>query len=221
MRQAINNLQATHSGFGFVNSENVFKVCDQPHPLQTKEILNACLKGIRETKSHFASHSKRESHIILPLTDSHFTFSFLFSADIDQSLRVLHSLWAKGYSASDIMSTLFRVVKQLEMAEHTKLSFIREIALVQMRVAEGCATVLQISALLARLCRLVVWGHSHALTHLTHIFLLIILLSFQSVLFSFCFSSCLLSDLWPSSFIFLDWVRFTLQWNEQWVLSWS
>ena len=32
MRQALNNLQATHSGFGFVNQENVFKVCDQPHP---------------------------------------------------------------------------------------------------------------------------------------------------------------------------------------------
>ena len=32
MRQALNNLQATHSGFGFVNQANVFKVCDQPHP---------------------------------------------------------------------------------------------------------------------------------------------------------------------------------------------
>lgn len=26
MRQGLNNLQATHSGFGFVNQENVFKV---------------------------------------------------------------------------------------------------------------------------------------------------------------------------------------------------
>ena len=26
MRQALNNLQATNSGFGFVNQENVFKV---------------------------------------------------------------------------------------------------------------------------------------------------------------------------------------------------
>ena len=26
MRQALNNAQATHAGFGFINSENVFKV---------------------------------------------------------------------------------------------------------------------------------------------------------------------------------------------------
>ena len=26
MRQALNNLQSTYEGFGFVNSENVFKV---------------------------------------------------------------------------------------------------------------------------------------------------------------------------------------------------
>ena len=29
MRQALNNIQATHSGLGVVNAENVFKVCDE------------------------------------------------------------------------------------------------------------------------------------------------------------------------------------------------
>ena len=33
MRQALNNAQATHSGFGFISSDNVFQVCDQPQPL--------------------------------------------------------------------------------------------------------------------------------------------------------------------------------------------
>ena len=28
MRYALNNLQATAAGFGFINKENVFKVCD-------------------------------------------------------------------------------------------------------------------------------------------------------------------------------------------------
>ena len=32
MRQALNNAQATHSGFGFISSDNVFQVCDQPQP---------------------------------------------------------------------------------------------------------------------------------------------------------------------------------------------
>ena len=41
MRYALNNLQATASGFDKVISrENVFKVCDQPHP----EIIAACIQ---------------------------------------------------------------------------------------------------------------------------------------------------------------------------------
>jgi replication factor C subunit 2/4 len=32
MRYALNNLQATAAGFGSINRDNVFKVCDQPHP---------------------------------------------------------------------------------------------------------------------------------------------------------------------------------------------
>lgn len=45
MRQAINNLQSTWTGLGFVSPDNVFKVCDQPHPLIIKEILMACYVG--------------------------------------------------------------------------------------------------------------------------------------------------------------------------------
>lgn len=45
MRQGLNNLQATFSGFGYVNAENVFKVCDQPHPLVVQEVLQRCLQG--------------------------------------------------------------------------------------------------------------------------------------------------------------------------------
>ncbi|KAF6357487.1 replication factor C subunit 2 [Rhinolophus ferrumequinum] len=45
MRQALNNLQSTFSGFGFINSENVFKVCDEPHPLLVKEMIQHCVKA--------------------------------------------------------------------------------------------------------------------------------------------------------------------------------
>uniref|UniRef100_A0A8C2D3W6 Replication factor C (activator 1) 2 n=1 Tax=Cyprinus carpio TaxID=7962 RepID=A0A8C2D3W6_CYPCA len=43
MRQALNNLQSTNSGFGYINSENVFKVCDEPHPLLVKSMLEHCV----------------------------------------------------------------------------------------------------------------------------------------------------------------------------------
>ncbi|XP_046679926.1 replication factor C subunit 2-like [Homalodisca vitripennis] len=45
MRQALNNLQSTFNGFGHVSSENVFKVCDEPHPLLVKDMLMHCVSG--------------------------------------------------------------------------------------------------------------------------------------------------------------------------------
>ncbi|XP_059171893.1 replication factor C subunit 2-like isoform X2 [Physella acuta] len=45
MRQALNNLQSTYQGFGHVNSENVFKVCDEPHPVLIKDMLDQCVLG--------------------------------------------------------------------------------------------------------------------------------------------------------------------------------
>ena len=36
-------LQSTFGGYGLINQENVFKVCDQPHPLLVKTIVGDCL----------------------------------------------------------------------------------------------------------------------------------------------------------------------------------
>jgi replication factor C subunit 2/4 len=45
MRQAINNLQSTASGFGFVSGENVFRVVDSPHPVKVQVMLTNCYDG--------------------------------------------------------------------------------------------------------------------------------------------------------------------------------
>ncbi|XP_041349744.1 replication factor C subunit 2-like [Gigantopelta aegis] len=45
MRQALNNLQSTYQGFGHVTAENVFKVCDEPHPVLIKDMLQHCVEG--------------------------------------------------------------------------------------------------------------------------------------------------------------------------------
>ncbi|KAI0077443.1 replication factor C subunit 4 [Panus rudis PR-1116 ss-1] len=120
MRQAINNLQSTWSGFGFVSAENVFKVCDQPHPVTIQAMIRSCLKN-----------------------------------DIDAAMEKLTELWDQGYSAVDIVVTIFRVVKTFdEMPEYTKLEFIREIGFVHMRVLEGVGTLIQLAGLVARLCRM-------------------------------------------------------------------
>ena len=117
MRNALNNLQATHAGFGLVDSDNVFKVCDQPHPLVVKLVVEACAGG-----------------------------------DIKTAHEHVSSLWQLGYSAFDIIGTLFKVTKNMEMDETLKLAFIKEIGFTHMRISDGCTTLLQLSGLLARLC---------------------------------------------------------------------
>ena len=91
MRQAINNLQSTHSGFGFVSQDNVFKICDQPHPIVVRRMIKHCQNG-----------------------------------QIDEALGRINNLGNQGYSAVDIVVTVFRVVKGMdELPEYTRLDFIR------------------------------------------------------------------------------------------------
>lgn len=91
MRQAINNLQSTHAGFGFVNGDNVFKVVDSPHPIKVQAMIKAC-------------HECR----------------------VDDALTSLKELWDLGYSCHDIISTMFKVTKSIDvLSEHAKLEFIK------------------------------------------------------------------------------------------------
>ena len=52
----------------------------------------------------------------------------------------------------DIVSTLFRLVKNHQMAELTKLEFIKAIGFCSLRVGEGVGSALQMSGLLAKMC---------------------------------------------------------------------
>ncbi|CAG8722912.1 11227_t:CDS:2, partial [Racocetra persica] len=117
MRQAINNLQSTFTGFSFVNAENVYKVCDQPHPAAVTKVLNDC-----------------------------------YNYKVDEALTGLTKLWEKGYSAMDIITTMFRVVKfNNEWQEGLKLDFIKEIGFTHMKILEGISTHLQLIGLVSRL----------------------------------------------------------------------
>jgi replication factor C subunit 2/4 len=171
MRQAINNLQSTHSGFGFVSGENVFKVCDQPHPIVVQAIIRTCMKG-----------------------------------DIDGAMEKLNELWQQGYSAVDIVVTIFRVVKTFDecvcvpclhclkvlMLDAACLSIqnwntsrfgayifllflipniltLQEIGFTHMRVLEGVGTLIQLGGLMARLCKMVCNRHYMLVFWSTHL----------------------------------------------------
>ncbi|XP_044754115.1 replication factor C subunit 2 [Coccinella septempunctata] len=117
MRQALNNLQSTHNGFEIVNSQNVFKVCDEPHPMLIKDMLKSCMAG-----------------------------------DLRRAYKVIEHLWNLGYAAEDIIKNIFKVTKTMDMEEALKLSFIKEIGVTHMRIADGLCSLIQMSGLLARLC---------------------------------------------------------------------
>jgi replication factor C subunit 2/4 len=123
LRNALNNLQATWQGFGFVNAENIFKVCDQPHPTHVKEMIVHCLE-----------------------------------AQLGKAQAKMDYLIQKGYSPQDIIGTVSKVVRggNTEMSEQHQLEFIKEVGVTHVRIVEGVQSPLQLSALLARLCKVAI-----------------------------------------------------------------
>lgn len=66
----------------------------------------------------------------------------------------MHGLWKTGYSASDIIGTIFKVVKaHPDLPEALKLEYLREIGFAHMRIAEGVNSLLQLLGLVGRLSR--------------------------------------------------------------------
>jgi replication factor C subunit 2/4 len=73
MRQAINNLQSTHAGFEYINSENVFKVCDQPHPLIVQIIIDYCKEGnIKDAQRDMTVHLTDKGYALIDIIGTMF-----------------------------------------------------------------------------------------------------------------------------------------------------
>lgn len=138
MRQAINNLQSTWSGFGFVSGDNVFRVVDSPHPIKVQAMIKACWEG----KVDAALETLNELWCVTP-SIARFEVNF---TDMSRTL---------GYSSHDIISTMFRVTKTIPtLSEHSKLEFIREIGFTHMRILDGVQSLLQLSGCVAKLCKI-------------------------------------------------------------------
>jgi replication factor C subunit 2/4 len=123
MRQALNNLQATVAGFGIVNFETVFLVCDQPHPDVLRDVVKFCLEG---------------------------RFS--------KSAETLQTIWLQGYSPLDIVGSLYRVVSNYEMPEHIHLKYLKELAVLRMRLLDGVNSLLQVHGCIAKLCEITAYN---------------------------------------------------------------
>jgi replication factor C subunit 2/4 len=72
--------------------------------------------------------------------------------DARTAVVTLRDLAARGYSASDMVGTLFKVTKSSDaLPEALKLEYLREIGFVQLRVIDGVDSVLQMYGLVSRL----------------------------------------------------------------------
>ncbi len=69
--------------------------------------------------------------------------------------QTCQALCDSGYSAQDIITILFRVVRGYAgINEFLKLEYIKQIGFCHMRIADGVGSRLQLSGLLAELCKL-------------------------------------------------------------------
>ncbi|KAI6189248.1 Replication factor C subunit 2 [Aphelenchoides besseyi] len=86
MRQAINNLQCTASGYGTITAENVYKVCDESHPADIVAFFEHCAHGeFRRAysfieKQHVDGHAFTDMLIVLNRT--------LITTDITEAVRL-------------------------------------------------------------------------------------------------------------------------------------
>ncbi|KAJ1477420.1 P-loop containing nucleoside triphosphate hydrolase protein [Baffinella frigidus] len=73
------------------------------------------------------------------------------AGEVHEAHQRLEELWAKGYSAQDIIQTLSRVTRSMEMPEKTKLDFLQVLGTVHMRILDGTDSLLQLSGLIGTL----------------------------------------------------------------------
>merc|ERR1719474_600565 len=101
-----------------ITDENVYKVCDVPHPVQIRKIL----ENVKV-------------------------------CDIRNAMLKLNGLLKMGFSTLDFIGTLFRVTKTYhDVDEKIKLEWIRDMAFVHARIADGLDSPLQLNGLLAKMC---------------------------------------------------------------------
>lgn len=78
--------------------------------------------------------------------------TFCSQGNAKEAADTMRTLYRSGYSASDIIGTIFKVVKaRTDLTEGMKLEFMREIGFTHMRISDGVNSLLQLVGLVARL----------------------------------------------------------------------
>ncbi|KAF2075443.1 hypothetical protein CYY_003272 [Polysphondylium violaceum] len=109
MRQALNNLQATYSGFGHVNQQNVNKVVDIPHPTVIKELIGACCKGSFNEAYPFLTKLWKEGYSSIDIISTLFRITKIYAMPEYQKLEFLKEIGFCNLRASSGVNTLVQL----------------------------------------------------------------------------------------------------------------
>lgn len=78
-------MQCTASGYGAITAENVYKVCDEPHPDEISDLFEKCVQGEFRKAFAYLDQQRRNGHAFTDmLTVLHRN---LIMADIPEVLK--------------------------------------------------------------------------------------------------------------------------------------
>ena len=109
MRQALNNAQATQAGFGFINNENVFKVCDQPHPLLVKKILESVKSADFESANDIVEELWQKGYCGLDVVGTLFRLAKLYPMSEELKLEFIKEIGFTHMRVLDGLDSLLQL----------------------------------------------------------------------------------------------------------------
>lgn len=157
MRQILNNTQAIATNYGDITEQNVYSICDIPHPDEMTKIINYCLIG-----DHISAHTAvntvyNKGYSVVDILDTMFKVvkkSNETNAPLER--EPLKNCKAIGFPVTSCkaigLSITEREPLRLSMTVQTKMYYIKQISIIHMQITKGLDTLLQMNSLIARFC---------------------------------------------------------------------
>lgn len=80
-------------------------------------------------------------------------FELCVHGEVFKAFDIMNELYRLGYSVDDLMTSMFKLVKVIDLPEALRLEFIMEIGKCHALVVQGLTTRIQLAGLVARLCQ--------------------------------------------------------------------
>lgn len=159
MRQAIANLQSTFNAYGMISEENVFRICDQPHPVILQQCLALCYCRDMYGASQIITKQLEEGYACIDILKTLFRVA-KSSSSFESAVSLKVEGGEKEADADEKEEGANEDEENADRGEEEnttekRIEFIREIGFCQLYCLESCLDApLQLYGLIARLCLL-------------------------------------------------------------------